>query len=421
MLEMWIGPGAIFLLLLSLLGLLSATEAAYASANRRQIRELARQGNPAARRMEQLLSDPTHFLTAFQTGRILVLVGAGLGLQTTMPLAFSLGSVMVFLCMALLLAAVHVTGRAWSMRDASQCALRLTPVARFIGILLTPLAFLYIRLGMLVQGPQPEVTPERNPFLSEEGLRFLLALNDEEKEIAESEKEMIASVVELRDTLVREVMVPRIDIVSISQNMTLPEALNVILEAGHSRIPVYDDNIDSIVGLLYAKDILSKVRDEQLDDLVREVMREPYFVPASKKLNTMFYEFQTKHIHMAIVVDEFGGTAGLVTIEDLMEEIFGEIQDEYDPELQPEMTKISDDHFRFDARFNLDDAARILSLDLPVDIADTMGGFIFSQLGRVPQEKDEVTFENWLFKVTKIEASRIKMVEAERKTQVTMA
>ena len=153
----------------------------------------------------------------------------------------------------------------------------------------------------------------------------------------------------------------------------------------------------------------------------REVTREPYFVPASKKLNAMFHEFQTKHIHMAIVVDEFGGTAGLVTIEDLMEEIFGEIQDEYDPELQPEMTKISDDHFRFDARFNLDDAARVLSLDLPLDIADTIGGFIFSQLGRVPQEKDEVTFENWLFKVTKIEASRIKMVEAERKTQATLA
>ncbi len=418
--EMWIGPGIVLLLAIPLLGLLSATEAAYASVNRRQIRELARQGNATARRMEQLLSNPSHFLTSFQVGRILVLMATGLGLQSTLALPLNQGLIWV-LVLTLVLAVVHVTGRAWSMRDASRCALILTPVARFFSVVFAPVAFLFVRLGMLVQGQQQEATPERNPFLSEEGLRFLIELNDEEKEIAESEKEMIASVVELRDTRVREVMVPRIDIVSISQDMTLPEALDVILEAGHSRIPVYDDNIDSIVGLLYAKDILSKVRDERLNDLVREVMREPYFVPASKKLNAMFHEFQTKHIHMAIVVDEFGGTAGLVTIEDLMEEIFGEIQDEYDPELQPEMTKISDDHFRFDARFNLDDVARVLSLDLPLDIADTIGGFIFSQLGRVPQEKDEVTFENWLFKVTKIEASRIKMVEAERKTQATLA
>ncbi len=419
MLEIWLGPGTVLLLAI-LLGVLSATEAAYAAANRRQIRALAQQGNRFARRMEQWLSDPAHFLTAFQIGRILVLIGAGLAIQASLPLEFSQGWAGLVL-LALLLAAVHVTGRAWSMREATRCALRLTPVARVIYMILTPLAFLYVRLGLWVQGPQQETTPERNPFLSEEGLRFLIELNDEEKEIAEREKEMIASVVELRATLVREVMVPRIDIVSISQDITLPEALNVILEAGHSRIPVYDDNIDSIVGLLYAKDILSKVRDGQLGDRVREVMRKPYFVPASKKLNAMFHEFQTKHIHMAIVVDEYGGTAGLVTIEDLMEEIFGEIQDEYDPKLPPEMMKISDDHFQFDARFNLDDAARVLSVDLPVDTADTMGGFIFSQLGRVPQEKDEVTFDDWLFKVTKIESSRIKMVEAERRPQATWA
>ncbi len=419
MTEMWI-VGGIWLLVIPLVGLLSATEAAYASANRRQIKELAHQGSPTARRAEQLLSEPGHFLAAFQVGRILVLVGTSLGVPTTLQLVWH-QKLFLVLALSLVLAGIHIIGRAWGTRDASQCALRLTPVARFVAVLLTPVTFLYVRLGQWVQGRQQEWTPERNPFLSEEGLRFLIELNDEEQEIAESEKEMIASVVALRDTLVREVMVPRIDIVSISQDTPLTAALDIVLEAGHSRIPVYDDNVDSIVGLLYAKDLLSRVRDGGLDDVVHTIMREPYFVPASKKLDAMFHEFQAKQVHIAIVVDEFGGTAGLVTIEDLMEEIFGEIQDEYDPELQPEMTKLSDDHFRFDARFNLDDAAGILRLDLPVDIADTIGGFIFSQLGRVPQEKDEVTFEDWLFKVTKIEASRIKLVEAERKTQATLA
>lgn len=414
----WLWSSLVLILVLApfLAGLFNAAEVALSAVSRRQMRQWGEQGMGDALRVEKLLSLSPRFLAAFMLGKTLLLVAAGLGVMWLLEaLALDLNRrIGILVLLVMLLAISQVAGRAWALRDATRHALGLSRVAQIVSGGLAPLVFLLLRLADRVQGERHG--EDSKTFLSEEGLRFLIELHDEETEIKESEKRMMARVVELRDTLVREVMVPRIDVIAVSLDMSLPQALDIILEAGHSRVPVYADNIDSVEGILYAKDILKLYRENSLQVPLAKVAREPYFVPASKKVDAMLREFQGNHIHIAIVVDEFGGTAGLVTIEDLIEEIFGEIQDEYDQE-QPDLTRIADDLYEFDARCDLDDAARILDVKLPVDMADTMGGFIFSQLGRVPVQDDQVQFGDWRFQVIRIESSRIKTVQAQRMVQ----
>lgn len=393
----------------------NAGEMALSASHPRKIRMLSAQRVPNALRLERLLANPTRFLVAFMLGKSLLFLGTGLaamwcleilGLDTNVRWITLLG-------LGLWLAGMQVLGRGWARESETRRALKLSGMVQTVNALMSPLVLGLLFLTRRWHG-QPEKTGGKDmAYLSQEGLRQLIDVNEAETEIKESERRMMASVVELRETLVREVMVPRIDMVTAPLELPLPEALDIILAAGHSRVPVYSNNVDSVEGILYAKDVLKLYREENLEAPISEVMREPYFVPASKKVDAMLREFQANRTHMAIVVDEFGGTSGLVTIEDLIEEIFGEIQDEYDQE-QPELTRLSESLFEFDARFDLDDAARILATDLPVGLADTMGGFVFSRLGRMPVLGDEVENGDWCFRVTQIESSRIKKVQAER-------
>lgn len=394
----------------------NAGEMALSASHPRKVRLLCAQNVPSALRLEQLLANPTSFLVAFMLGKSLYFLGTGLAVMWCLEV-LQLGvnaRWAILLSLGLWLAGSQVLGRAWARQDETRRALWLSGLGQTVNGIMSPLVWGLLLLTRRWQSEPIENNGGDMSYLSEEGLRQLIDLNDAETEIKESEKRMMASVVELRETLIREVMVPRIDMVTASVDLPVPEALDIILAAGHSRIPVYSKNVDSVEGILYAKDVLRLYREDKLQTPVSEVMREPYFVPASKKVDAMLREFQANRIHMAIVVDEFGGTSGLVTIEDLIEEIFGEIQDEYDHE-QPELTRLSEDLFEFDARFDLDDAARILATNLPVELADTMGGFIFSSLGRMPVLGDQVESGKWHFSVTKIESSRIKKVRAQRK------
>lgn len=393
--------------------LLSAIELAVSAANPRKLRMLRGMRVPAAQRLEQALADPVRFLAAFMLGKSLLFLGTGLAAMWSVQQLELGGDARwaIFLGLAASLVLAQSLGRGWGRGLETRRGLALSAAAQYFDMLMSPLVW-----AVLVITRQWK--DRRNgggdmAYLSEEGLRQLIDLNEAGTDIKESERRMMASVMELRDTVVREVMIPRIDVVAVAVDQTLPEALDIILEAGHSRLPVYKDSLDSVEGILYAKDVLRIYRDSSLELPLRDVMRRPHFVPASKKVDSMLQDFQATRTHMAIVVDEFGGTSGLVTIEDLIEEIFGEIQDEYDQE-QPELTRISEDLFEFDARLDLDDAARVLDTELPLDRAHTMGGFIFNTLGRVPRINDEVDTPEWRFRVTRLEASRIRKVQAMR-------
>ena len=230
--------------------------------------------------------------------------------------------------------------------------------------------------------------------------------------VDEDEKEMIESVIDLRDTLVQEVMTPRTEIVAIPKDADLVGIKDIIRERGHSRIPVYDDTIDTVLGVLYAKDLLQLEDDRAFD--VAKVMRKVSFIPETKNVRDLLKEFQQQQVHMAVVLDEYGGTAGLVTIEDILEELVGEIADEYEEAVPEPIVEIDEHTVEVDARVRIDDLNHELDLELPEDEDyETIGGFVFSTLGKVPVVGEQCTYHNVTIKVIGAEPRRVTRLRLE--------
>ncbi|MCS7219975.1 MAG: hemolysin family protein [Anaerolineae bacterium] len=299
-----------------------------------------------------------------------------------------------------------------SVRIPSQIALKFLGLARIMALVLAPIVAL---LAWLAHKRSTSALAERGRS-PEDDLHFLLKAGEEQGIIEEEEKEMIASIVEFSTTRVREVMVPRVDIVAVDVETSLEEAAKVMLEAGHSRVPVYRDSIDHIVGVLYAKDLLRYLIEGKTEAEIGKIARPAYLVPETKNVDELLRELQQRKVHMAIVVDEYGGTAGLVTIEDLLEEIVGEIQDEFDTE-EPEIEEINGSEFIFSARVSLDEVSKRLYVAFPSEGGDTLGGFIYSQLGRVPAPGDTISFGGVTLEVLSVDGQRIERVRARRETR----
>jgi CBS domain containing-hemolysin-like protein len=243
------------------------------------------------------------------------------------------------------------------------------------------------------------------PYVREEEILTMVDAGEESGAIEPVEKEMISGILEMGKTLVREVMVPRTDIVALEVGTPLPQAVEPILQAGHTRIPVYEETIDNIIGVLHAKDLLRHLRDCQHEQPIRGLLRPAHFVPETKIVDDLLRELQQQRTHMAIVVDEYGGTAGLVTIEDLLEEIVGEIQDEYDTE-EPLLKDLGGGEYLCDARLSVDDAEEELGLTIPSGDYDTLGGFIYERLGAIPEEGDHVVVGDATITVVEVEGVR---------------
>lgn len=216
-----------------------------------------------------------------------------------------------------------------------------------------------------------------------EEIHDLIKISEEEGLVNEDEREMISSIFSLRSTVVREIMVPRTDMACVSVEAPVQELLRTIIACGHSRIPVFENNIDNIIGLLYAKDLLRYWGEQQARLQVREIMRPPYFIPETKNLEQLLQEFKHKHVHLAIVIDEYGGTSGLVTIEDLLEQIVGDIQDEYDSE-EALFCANPDGSITADARMPVEDLEEYFGIEIERDKFDTVGGLIFHLTGKIP-------------------------------------
>ena len=225
--------------------------------------------------------------------------------------------------------------------------------------------------------------------VTEEEIQELMNAGEVEGIINEEENEMIRAIFTLRDTIVREIMVPRTDMAYVSADATVREVLATIVECGHSRIPVWDGTLDNIVGLIYAKDFLKYWGMDDSGVVLRRVMRAPYFVPETKKLEELLHDFKKKRIHIAIVIDEYGGTSGLVTIEDLLEQIVGDIQDEYDLE-EEWLVKEDDGAVMVDARLPIEELEEYFGIEIERDKFDTVGGLIFHLTGRIPRTGEEV-------------------------------
>ena len=238
----------------------------------------------------------------------------------------------------------------------------------------------------------------------------------DDESIEEEERELIHSVFEFGDTVVREVMVPRTDMVVVAADASLGDALDTITRAGYSRIPIYEGDTDNIVGVLYAKDLLKRSAAREESTPVGNLGRDPLFVPEQKKVSDLLREMQQERVHMGIVVDEYGGTAGLVTIEDLIEEIVGEIVDEYDQE-EPLVEPLEDDSIRVSARLPIDEVNELLDVDLPHEEWDTVGGLVFGLTGRVPRPGEKINYDSLEFQTERVSGRRIQKVVIRKRAE----
>jgi putative hemolysin len=327
--------------------------------------------------------------------------------QITLPLQ-NLAGLLVVIALVIWLFEFFVERRI--QRDPESWALRLTPLARTIAFLMGPILALPIRLTRSNNEPKQLVT------ITEDELRSFVDASQREGVLEQDERQMIISIFEFADTHVREIMVPRINIFALDVETPLQSARAELLETGYSRIPVYKDNIDNVLGVLYTKDMLKVWPTNNEITSLKELLRPPYFVPETKKLDELLSEMQVGRIHIAIVVDEHGGVAGLVTLEDVVEEIVGEIQDEYDHGEEKAFQQVAEGEYIFHGRINLDEFNELMGSELSTENADTLGGYIFSRAGRVPKVGEKIEENGLVLTIEQIVGRRIRRVRAQRTT-----
>jgi len=422
--------------------LLEATETALISVRRARLTQLQEDGNKRAARVLQLLENPARFTTSIdRVGEVASVAGAVAAWLGAAQLFHTspLGSHAAVLGLVLYIAALFFFGNVVPKTLASLkpdwLALATAGwVDRIAGLVYPPVTFLERLAGIFVKAGGGEV-PDRSPYVTEEEIKIFAEQGVEVGELEEEEKEMIHSIFEFTDTIVREVMVPRIDITAVDIEASLEEVLEAILKEGHSRIPVYEGTIDNIIGILHARDVLDELarahglvsrggesapaqtRSFSLAQMRADgKLRPPYFIPENKKISELLREFRTTKTPIAIVVDEYGGTAGLVTIEDLLEEIVGEIMDEWDEE-EVMVRPIDENCAVFDARTPIEDVNETLSVSLPDDEFETIGGFVFGLFGKLPSAGETISYQNVEFTVENADGHRITEVRVRKSVE----
>jgi putative hemolysin len=377
-------------LCLVLLAFTSAADAALTAISRHRLSVMQEEAAARATVITRLLSDPYRFKAAIlllNTATVILATAFTLWLTAQLSIGGRLGALAGLLLLMVLFS--EALPKALALRNPSRAAALLAgPMALLVRLLWPLIAVISMLTNPLISRLSGQRS-DQLPLVTEEELRLLVNVGEEEGLIEPDEREMIEGIFSFGDTVVREVMVPRVDIVGLGQDASLQEALETVIAHGHSRIPVYDETIDNIVGILYAKDLLPGLRAGQAGMSLAGLLRPPHFVPETMKVDALLKDLQARKVHLAIVVDEYGGTAGLATIEDLLEEIVGEIQDEYDVE-EPSVSFVAEGELLADARVLLDDLNDLTGLRLEAQESDRLGGLVFERLGRVPRVGDQV-------------------------------
>lgn len=315
---------------------------------------------------------------------------------------------------AVLLAFVEDQIRDHVLATPETWALKLTPFTRALLVVFAPILFIPFTVSRSLAAE-----PQHFFSVTEEELRKLLDASQEEGVLEKDERKMIHSIFQFREKMAREIMVPRIDILALDVNTSILSAADTMLKSGFSRVPVYQENIDTIIGILYVKDLLRLWRDGKVEGNLQDKLRPAYFVPETKKADELLTEMQNRRIHIALIVDEYGGVAGMVTLEDLMEEIVGEIQDEYDQAEEQIYQQVNEREYIFQARIDLDEFNEIMDCALPTNEADTLGGLIYNKIGRIPKSGEEIQTDNILLTVEQVSGRRIRKVKAQRTPQTS--
>ncbi len=432
-------PGSPFylILLFVLIGVnafFAMSEIAAISLNDAKLHHDAEDGNKKARILSKLVDEPNNFLATIQVAITLSgLLSSALAADTyadvvadfllkyiPAPADFIHGVTLVLLTLVLSYLTLlfgELVPKRIAMHYPEKIAYSIAGTLSFFYKVFKP----FVKLlsvstnGVLrLFGIDPNAEPES---ATEENIRMMLDAGNEKGTIEESEKEMINNIFEFDDRTVGEVMTHRMDLTAVEMNTPIDEAVDLAISDGYSRMPVYEDNIDNVKGMIYAKDLLSLIGEKNFTHRkIADFIRPVNFIPESNSCREAFLEFQQKKIQVAIVVDEYGGTAGLVSMEDLIESVMGNIQDEYDNE-EAEINKIDADNFDFDGAVLLDDLADVLGIETPEDADyDTLGGLIMDILGRIPDENEHpvIVYNNVEFTVVLVEEHRIAKVHAKR-------
>jgi CBS domain containing-hemolysin-like protein len=413
----WLALG-LLLAALALLVIVAAAEAGVASMSRARVRALIAKGIPHDEALEAYLRDRHSLLRSLAIARSLaVIASVALALFLVLEEAGHTWSALTVTAVGSLvvLGLLQALPRFLVTQSPERWELRLTPVIRALRLIFSAPAWLMeLPTRALLRLAGRHAAPLEGVPESDELVR-LMEIEESNGGIEEPERRMIRGIINLEETSVHEIMVPRIDVVAVDTEATLGDVTQIIMDKGYSRIPLYEETIDNIVGVLYAKDIMKYLAgggDRSTGNL-RDLARPPFFVPESKRVDELLADMRANRVHMGIVVDEYGGTAGLVTIEDMLEEIVGEIEDEYDRE-EPTVEKVSEREVVVDGRVSIDDLNDLLGLDLEGEDYDTVGGFVYQHLGKIPVVGDEVQADGLQMRVLSVIGRRIKKIRVKK-------
>jgi magnesium and cobalt exporter, CNNM family len=398
-----------------------AAEYGLVTARRTRIRELEEQGNRRARAVLQIVADPPRFIAAMQLGVTATSLAIGALGEQALAKVFDpiLASVIALALAFLIITFLHVVigelvPKGVALRHSETTALVVSAPVRGFFVLLKPLIWVLQRSSELVLrmlGLEPP--GEEDDVLSEAELKMVLDRSTKHGEIEQQEQEMLYKVFDFADKEVSAVMVPRPEVVALSVELPPEEALAAMIESPYTRYPVYRESLDQVVGVLHVRDLISALTDRGIAGVqIEELVRPAHIVPETKDLAALLAEFRRTNQHMAIVVDEYGDLEGIVTLEDLLEEIVGEIEDEFDlPDESVE--RLPNGKMRIDGTFPIDDFNEQFERQIPIEDYHTVGGFVFGLLGRAPEPGDEVGWDGTRFTVLEVEGSRIERLEIE--------
>jgi putative hemolysin len=388
---------AVLVVALVLAGISATAETSLTSVSRIWLRARRAEGDPRAALVERLHRNPGGYLGTILVTNTLALMLASssatllaeqhLGEGAALWAAVALAILVLLFC--------ELGPKTYALQHSETMARRVARPVALATQALSPVVSVLTAISAVFFRVLPGEGGRRNPFLTEEELKELVLASEQEGVVEEEEREMIHGVLEMTDKPVREVMVPRVQMVALPADSTVDEAIAEIREHGHSRIPVYEETVDNITGVIYAKDLLGNTGGDAPEELrVGSLARPPTFVPEAKRLGELLQEMQLAKTHLAVVVDEYGGTAGLVTIEDVLEEIVGPIRDEYDLAEQEEVQLVGPQEALVSASVSLDDVNELLHLHLEGEDFDSVGGLVYAHLGRIPSEGDTVDAGN---------------------------
>jgi CBS domain containing-hemolysin-like protein len=403
----------------ALLALVTAAEAGVVWMHRTRVRALIAKGEPRAEAFQAYLRDRHRLLGALDVARDLAII-AGVAFALFLVVGETgrtwAGLAVVTVVALLVVAVLQAVPRLLVIGAPEYWGLRLSLIADVLKAVFAVPAWIVSlpdRIMLRARGLSAEAFED---VLESDELVRLMEIEEEEGTMEPSEREMIRGIINLEETSVHEIMVPRIDVVAVSTEDTLEDVIRVIMERGYSRVPLFEETIDNVVGVLYAKDIMKRLAAGGVDRSatnLRDLARPPFFVPESKRVDELLADMRANRVHLAIVVDEYGGTAGIVTIEDMLEEIVGEIEDEYDRE-EPTIEKVDDTEAIVDARVSIDDLNELLGLNIQGEDFDTVGGFVYHELGRIPLAGDEVQADGLRMKVLSVLGRRIKKIRVKK-------